>query len=90
MLDNIHSDHTATQDVFGSNDIMVLYGFDGEGQLPSEDEDYQVSVPTVAVTLSDIHTQQLHRECPPLHEDGNGGISQYMTCINLLQSLLDS
>ncbi len=59
MLDNIHSDHTATQDMFGSNDL-VLYGFDREGLLPFEDEDYQVSVSAVTVTLSDLQLNSLN------------------------------
>ena len=85
MLDNIHSNHTATQDVFGPNDLL-LYGFDGEGLLPLEEDGYQVSVPTVFVTLSDLQIKQLHRECPPLQENGNDGISLYLRCLNLLHS----
>ena len=89
MLNNMHSDHTATQYVFGSNDL-VLYGFDGEGLLPLEDEDYQISVPPVTVILTGLQIQQLYLECPPLQEDGNGGISQYLRCLNLLHSYLAS
>lgn len=87
MLDNMHSDHTAIQGVFNLNN-QILYGFDGEGPLPFEDEDYQVSVPAVDLLLTEQQIEQLSIECPPLQEDGNGGISQYFLCLDLLQGYL--
>lgn len=53
ILNSMNFDHTATQGVFNSNDI-VLYAFDGEGLLPIEDEDNQVSVLPVSVTLTGL------------------------------------
>ena len=45
-LENIHADHTGVESIL-SETSMADYGFEPNGPFPIENDDYQVSVPSI-------------------------------------------
>ena len=85
ILENMHSGYSGVESILHPNEIL-LYGFDPDGPIPLDDEDYQVSIPAVNVHLTPQQLDILGVSCHPLNDDGEHGRTQYLRCIDILRN----
>ena len=89
ILENMHSGYSGVESILRTNEIP-LYGFDPDGPIPLDDDDYQVntsstrSIPAVDVHLTPQQLHILEVSCHPLNDDGEHGRTQYLRCIDIL------
>ena len=81
----MHSGYSGVESILHLNQIP-LYGFDPDGPLPLDDDDYQVSIPAVDVQLTPQQLNILEISCHPLNGDGKHGRTQYLRCIDFLRN----
>ena len=84
-LQNMHSGHTGVDSILSEVD-MAYFGFDPDGPLSLEDEDYQVSVPAINLDLSEENLRYLSDNCHPLNDDGLDGRQEYINCLQILST----
>ena len=70
ILENMHSGHSGVESILHPNEIP-LHGFDLDGPIPLDDDDYQVSIPAVDVHLTPQQLHILEVSCHPLNDNGN-------------------
>ena len=78
-LQNMHSGHTAVDSILSEAD-MANYGFDPDGPFPLDDEDYQVSVPAINLSVSEKNLMY------PFTDDGQDGRETFSNCIQMLST----
>ena len=85
ILENMHSGYSGVESILHPNEIP-LYGFDPDGPIPLDDDDYQVSIPAVDVHLTPQQLHILEVSCHPLNDDGEHGRTQYLRCIDIIRN----
>ena len=84
-LQNMHSGYLGVDSILSEVD-MSAYGFDPEGPIPLDDEDYQISVPPININLTEENLRYLSGNCNPLADDGENGRQEYFKCIDILMN----
>ena len=84
-LQNMYSGHTAVDSILFEAD-MANYGFDPDGPFPLDDEDYQVSVPAINLSVSEENLMYLNENFNPLTDDGQDGRQTFSNCIQVLST----
>ena len=85
ISENMYSGYSGVESILHPNEIP-LYGFDPDGPIPLDDDDYQVSIPAVDVRLTPQQLHILEVSCHPLNDDGEHGRTQYLRCMDILRN----
>ena len=73
---------TAVQDVVQRS----ILGIDEDGPVPEQQQNYQVVVPQYSVNITDEQLHHIRREIQAVRD--NNGITQYITALNIVSSIL--
>ena len=82
MITQSSSSSTAVQDVVQPS----ILGIDEDGPVPEQQQNYQVVVPQSSVNITDGQLQHIRRAIQAVQD--NNGITQYITVLNIVSSML--